>query len=174
MLLVIFLLFLHAKQLLMKLFFGSLYHYSRGQPTPWSFYWLSFLIQRRVDSHFEKTRPVPLKIWYCLVFNKQYQAAKPETFLQQAHKKIDCLSVDGFCSHCNTVFEAMGCPYQLCPCQEVRPSLAVEVLQCGSKKRELDEVRRSYLQEKVFTVIEMWECAWWRLYKTSKIVMNVS
>ena len=24
-------------------------------------------------------------------------------------KKIDCSSVDGFCAHCNTVFEVMGC-----------------------------------------------------------------
>ena len=33
--------------------------------------------------------------------------------------------------------------------------------------RKLDELRRGYIQEKDFTVIEMWECEWWRLYKTT-------
>ena len=34
-------------------------------------------------------------------------------------------------------------------------------------KKELDELRREYIQEKGFTVIEMWECEWWRFYKTT-------
>ena len=37
-------------------------------------------------------------------------------------KKIDRFSVDGFCSHCNTVFEAIGCFYHFRPCQELRSS----------------------------------------------------
>ena len=40
----------------------------------------------------------------------------------------------------------------------------------GSRRRKLDELRRGYIQEKGFTVLEMWECEWWRLYKTSTIV----
>ena len=82
-------------------------------------------------------------------------------------KKIDCFSVDGFCSHHNTVFEAMGCFYHFCLCQELHPSLTEENIKRGSRKRELDELRRGYLQEKGFTVVEMWECEWWRLYKTT-------
>ena len=35
-------------------------------------------------------------------------------------------SVDHFCGHCNTVFEAMGCFYQNCLCQEVRAALTEE------------------------------------------------
>ena len=31
-------------------------------------------------------------------------------------------------------------------------------------------MRRSYVEEKGFTVIEMWECEWKRLYKTSNNV----
>ena len=73
----------------------------------------------------------------------------------------------GFCSHCNTVFEAMSCFHHFCHCQEVRPSLSEEYIKCGSKKRELDELRQSYIQEKSFTVIEKRECEWWRLYKTT-------
>ena len=88
-------------------------------------------------------------------------------FTTSRQKKIDCFSVDGFCSHCNTVFEAMGCFYHLCPCQELRPSLTEEDIQRSSKKRELDALRRHYIQDKGFKVIEIGECEWWRLYETS-------
>ena len=37
--------------------------------------------------------------------------------------KIDCLSVDRICYQFNTVFEALGCYYRYCPCQEARCSL---------------------------------------------------
>ena len=104
-----------------------------------------------------------------------FQRTRPECkigsfFTTGRQKKIDCFSVDGFCSHCNAVFEAMGCFYHFCPCQELRPSLTEEDLQRGSKKRELDALRRHYIQEKGFKVIEMWECEWWRLYKTTNTV----
>ena len=64
----------------------------------------------------------------------------------------------------------MGCFYHFCPCQELRLSLTEEGIQRGSKKRELDALRRHYIQEKHFKVIEMWECEWWRLYKTTNRV----
>ena len=64
----------------------------------------------------------------------------------------------------------MGCFYHFCPCQELRPSLTEEDFQRGSKKRELDALRRHYIQEKGYKVIEMWECEWWRLYKTNNTV----
>ena len=64
----------------------------------------------------------------------------------------------------------MGCFYHFCACEELRPSLTEEDIQRGSKKRELDALRRHYIQEKGFKVIEMWECEWWRLYKTTNTV----
>ena len=57
--------------------------------------------------------------------------------------------------------------YHFCPCQELRSSLTEEDMKLVSRKRDLDELKRSYIQEKGFTVIEMWECVWWRLYKTT-------
>ena len=48
----------------------------------------------------------------------------------------------------------MGCYYHFCPCQELRPSLLEEDIQRGSKKKELDALRRHYVQEKGFKVIE--------------------
>ena len=65
------------------------------------------------------------------------------------------------------MFEATGCVYHFCPCQELRPSLTEEDIKRGSRRTGLDELKRGYIQEKGFTVIEMWECEWWRLYKTT-------
>ena len=64
----------------------------------------------------------------------------------------------------------MGCFYHFCPCQELRYSLTEEDIQRYSKKRDLDALRRHSIQEKGFKVIEMWECEWWRLYKTTNTV----
>ena len=104
-----------------------------------------------------------------------FQRTRPESEIESFFttgrlKKNKCFTVDGFCSHCNTMFEAMGCFYHFCHCQELRPSLTEEEIERGSKKRELDALRRHYKQEKVFKVIEMWECEWWRLYKTTNTV----
>ena len=98
--------------------------------------------ENMVMSFFQRTRP----------------ECEIESFFTTGRQKNDCFSVDGFCSDCNTVFEAMGCFYHFCPCQELRPSLTEEDIQRGSKKRELDALRRHYIQEKVFKVIEMWGC----------------
>ena len=48
-----------------------------------------------------------------------------------------------------------------------RPSLTEDDIKGGSRKRKLDELRRGYIQEKSFIVIEMWESEWRRLYKTT-------
>ena len=101
-----------------------------------------------------------------------FQRARPDCKIESSYTtsrqmEIDRFSVDGFCSRCNTVFEAMGDFYHFCPCQELRPSLTEEYIKRGSKKRELDELRRDYIQEEDFTVIDLWECEWWRLYKTT-------
>ena len=37
-------------------------------------------------------------------------------------------------------------------------------------RRELDALRRHYIKDKCFRVIEMWECEWRRLYKTTNSV----
>ena len=47
------------------------------------------------------------------------------------------------------------------------PILTEEDIERGSRRRDFDELRRGYVHEKGFTVIEMWECEWLRLYKTT-------
>ena len=64
----------------------------------------------------------------------------------------------------------MGCFYHFCACQELRPSLTEEDIQRGSKKREIDALKRHSIQQKGFKVIEMREYEWWRLYKTTNTV----
>ena len=109
-----------------------------------------------------KTRSFENMVMSC--FQRTRPDCKNESFYTTGRqKKIDCFSVDGFCSPCNTVFEAMGCFYHFCPCQELRPSLTEEDIKRSSRKRELVELRRGYLLEKGFNVIGMWDCEWWRL-----------
>ena len=150
---------------------SQLYSYSMCQPMPTGLY-------TRWDFDSETSRFIPrqnkTRSFENMVMS-HFQRTRPECKIQSffttgRQKKIDCFSVDGFCSHCNTVFKAMGCFYHFCPCQELRPSLTEEDIQRGSKKRELDALRRHYIQEKGFKVIEMRECEWWRLYKTTNTV----
>ena len=150
---------------------SQVYPYSMCQPMPTGLYtrWDLDSETSRFTPRQNKTRSFENMVMSC------FQRTRPECeiesfFTTGGEKKIDCFSVDGFCSHSNTVFEVTGCFYHSCPCQERRPSLIEEDIQRGSKKRELDALRRDYIQEKGFKVIEKWECEWWRLYKTSKTV----
>ena len=104
-------------------------------------------------------------------FQRRRSDCKFESFYTTGRqKKIDRFSVDGFCSHCITAFEAMGSFYHFCPCQELPPFLTREHIKRGSEKSDLDELRRGNKQEQGFAVIDMWECEWWRLYKTTNNV----
>ena len=55
-----------------------------------------------VMSYFQRVRP---------------QCEAESFFTTGTQKQNNAYSVDGFCGHCNTVFEAMGCYYHYCPCQ---------------------------------------------------------
>ena len=81
-------------------------------------------------------------------FQRQRPNCKIESFYTTGtQKKIDCFKADGFCAHCCTVFEAMGCFYHYCPCQEARPSLTEDDIECGNKKREVDQLEKQYMKE---------------------------
>ena len=106
-----------------------------------------------------------------------FQQSRPECKIESnvttgRQKKIDCFKVNVICYHCNTVFEAMGCYYHYCPCQEARPSLTDTDIERGVKKRQQDEMRRDYIQQKGYEIVEMWECEWWSLYKTDAPVRS--
>ena len=134
-------------------------------PCPPVFIRVGISIQKPVDSHLDKIRPAVLKKLSCLIFNVHDLIVKLTE--DKGQKKNDCFRPDVFCFHCITVFEATRCFYHFCPCQELRPSLTEEDIRRSSRKRVLDELRRGYRQEKVFNVIKMWECEWWRLHNTT-------
>ena len=83
---------------------------------------------------------------YCQRVRRQCEV---ESFYRTStQKQNDAYSLDGFCGRCNTVFEAMGRYYQYCPCQAARFSFTEQEIQRGFRKRELDELRKQYKQEK--------------------------
>ena len=104
-----------------------------------------------------------------------FQRVRPHCKLESyyttgTHRKIDAYSVEYLCVHCNTVFEAMGCYYQYCPFQESRPFLIEDEIWQGIRKRELDELRKQYIQEEGYNVIEMCELDYWKICKSENIV----
>ena len=91
---------------------GQLYPYSMCQPMPTGFY-------TRWDLDSETSRFIPrqnktrsFETTVMSYFQRTRAECKIESFFTTgSQKKIDCFSVDGRFSHCNTVFEAMGCFY---------------------------------------------------------------
>ena len=69
-----------------------------------------------------------------------FQAIRPEYKIESYYttgkqKKIDCFSVDGYCNHSKTVFEAMSYYFHFCPCHEATPSVTDDDIKRGTKKR---------------------------------------
>ena len=66
----------------------------------------------------------------------------------------------------------MGWCLHYSPRQEARPSLTDTDIERGVKKRQQDEMRRGYIQQKGYQNVETWECERWSLYKTDASVKN--
>ena len=130
---VVLLSFLQAKQFLMKLSlkslqtifgFSQLYPYSVCQPMLSGLFTRWDLNLEKIVITFQQNKSGSLEKMVLSYFNRTKLHFKVKSFYATGRqKKIDCFKVDGFRSHCNTVFEAMGCFNYLCPCQKVRPSL---------------------------------------------------
>ena len=94
-------------------------------------------------SHHAKTIHVLSRIWSCHIFNDLGRTVELRVmFPIGRQKKTDCFSVDGFCNHCNAVFQAMGFYYHYGLCQEARPFRSDTDIENGVKKREQDEMRK--------------------------------
>ena len=152
---------------------SQLYPYSMCQDIPTGLYtrWeFNFDIQKFKTRHNRSRNFENMVMSY-------YQENRPKCRIESFHtsenqKKIDCFNVDGYCNHFKTVFEAMGCYYHFCSCQETRPSLSDEDIERGNKRREMVDLRREYIREKGYKVEEMWECEWWQIFKTSEKIKN--
>ena len=152
---------------------SQLYPYSMCQPMPTGLY-----TQGDYGSETKrfKARQNKSRSFENMVLS-YFQQSQPDCKIKSnvttgRQRKIDCFSVDGNFYHCNTNFEAMGCYYHHCPCQEARPSLTDTDIERGVKKRQQDEMSRDHIQQKSYQIVEMWECEWWRLYKTDASVKN--
>ena len=122
---------------------SQLYPFSMCQPMPTVLY-----TRWNYDSESQKFMPRQNKTrsFENMVLS-YFQQTAPECRIESnvttcRQKKIDCFSVDRICSHSSTVFEAMGCYFHYCPCQEARPSLTDNEIMRGRKKREQDQMRK--------------------------------
>ena len=128
---------------------SQLYFYSMCQHMPTGLYtrW-----EHDTESNRFKPQKNKCRIFENMVmsyFQRQRPDCKMDSFYTTGtQKKIDCFKVDGFCALCKTVFEAMGCFYHRCPCQEARISLIEEDIERSNKKREMDQMRKQYIKEK--------------------------
>ena len=151
----------------------QVYPYSMCQPMPIGLYtrWEYDSETKRFTARQNKTRF--LENMVLSYFQQKQPGCKIESNITTGRqKKIDCFSVDGNCYHCNTVFEAMGCCYHYCPCQETRPSVTDTEIGKGITKRQQDEMRRDYIQQKGYQIVEKWEWEWRSLYKTDASVKS--
>ena len=98
---------------------SQLYPYSMGQPMPTGLYtrWEYDTESNRFKPQENKSRNFENMVMS--FFQRQRPDCKIESFYTTGFQKmIDCFKVDGFCAHCKTVFEAIGCFCHYCPCQE--------------------------------------------------------
>ena len=152
---------------------SQLYSYSMCQPMPTGLYtrWEYDSETKRFTARQNKSRSFENMV--LSYFQQSRPFRKIESNITTARqKKNDCFSVVGNCCHCNTVFEAMGCYCHYFSCQEARPSQTDTDIETGVKKRQQDEMRRFYIQQKGYQIVEMLEFEWWSLYKTDASVKS--
>ena len=130
---------------------SQLYPYSMCQPMPTGLYtrWEYDTESNTFKPQQDKSRNFENMVMP--YFQRQRPDCKIESFYTTGtQKKIDYFKLDGFCAHCKTVFEAMGCFYHYCPCQEARPSLTEEDIERGNKKTEMDQMRKQYIKKRIY------------------------
>ena len=126
--------------------------------------------QKRVDSHLDKTRRAALRIWSCPISNEQDQNVKLKASLQQAdRRKLTASVLMGFVLIGTLCWKPWVAFTTSVPVKSCVP-LSLKKIFNVVARRELDALRRHYIKEKGYKVIEMWECEWWRLYKTTNTV----
>ena len=64
------------------------------------------------------------------------------------------------------MLEARGCFSEYSTCQDAQPTLIEGGIQ-RRKKCDLYEIWKQYIEEKSFTVVNMWEGEWWKLYEVN-------
>ena len=114
---------------------SQLYPYSMCQPMPTGLYtrWKYDSETKRFTARQNKSRFSENMVL------SYFQQSGPDCKIDSnvttgRQKRIQCFSVDGNWHDCNSVFEAMGCYYHYCSCQEARPSLTDNAIMRRIKK----------------------------------------
>ena len=130
-------------------------------------------IQRRGDSCLDKTRPVVLKIRSSPISNEQNPNAKLNaSTLQSNRRKMTASVLMNFFVSATLCSKQFAVFINFVPVEKYNPLLTEKNIKLGYKKGELDDLRRNYKQEENLTVIETWECEYWRMYKTTANVKH--
>ena len=71
------------------------------------------------NSRLDITDLAILRTWLCF-----FEGTRPECRIERFHtsgnqKKKDCFNVDGYCDHCKTVFQIVGCYYHFVPARRL-------------------------------------------------------
>ena len=90
-------------------------------------------------------------------------------YTMSTQKNVNASNVDSSCGQWNNVFDVMECYYHYCPFQEARPFLTEEKFR-EALKRGLHELRKQYQQDRGYSFNGLYECHWWKMYKTDRTV----
>ena len=108
------------------------------QPMSTVFLCVGISIQTKIDSHFDKTRPVAMKVWPCPFFNEQDQITKLRASIQQAgRRKLTASIMMVFVSIARLCSKQWAAFNTFVPVTNLVRSLTEEVDQRGFKKREI-------------------------------------
>ena len=140
---------------------SQLYPFSMCQEMPTGLY-------TRWEIDAKKKKFIPIQNWRRRFENMvmdHLQNTRPDCEIQSIQTtgnkhKIDNFSVDGFCGHCNTVFEAMGCFYHGCDCQMVKKEVYAHIVKRWHERRRFDAERKNLIIGRGYEIVEVWECHW--------------
>ena len=125
--------------------------------------WSTYLYRHRKKS-------AASKFWWCPTSNAWDVFGKLKIYTQQVDRKKLIASLLMSFSPIPALSLKLWDAFITLPSLEIQPFLTEEDIQHSIEKKELDEMRLSYLKEIGFTVVEIWECEWERLHKTDTSV----
>ena len=135
-----------------------------ANPCPLVFIRVGITFQKPVDSHLDKTRPVAWKIWLWLFFNVHELIVKLRASTPQADRRILIASVlMGFVLIAILSLEQWVAFTTFVPVKSSAHLPLTKTSNVAVGKE--NPMNWGYIQEKGISVIEMWECDRWRLYK---------
>ena len=137
---------------------NGLYAYCIAQPMPTGCY-----VDRRCENDFRPEichKYMDMYFWMDHVAERDSISIKHKLNNSNKEVRIGPYFVDGYCAETRTVYEFQGCWYHFCSdCQTLSDKPQTQKRQLAARKRT--DVKRQYLLDNGYTVIEMKEC-WYK------------